>query len=179
MGFSRQEYWSGLPFPSPGDLPNPGIEPGSSSLEADALTSEPPRKPQKLSGLMSKWPHSQLLLSPHLDVTGFTQWHPIKNHNDLADDTDDIMLTFSKMPNKIMANTLQNNICLQKFLPVWASTRVLSNAHVESASLGKSTVWGFPAVTKSHYRNKAREFLFEKNLTWPQTTIKTVSILSL
>ena len=38
-GFSRQEYWSGLPFPSPGDLPNPGIEPGSPALEADALTS--------------------------------------------------------------------------------------------------------------------------------------------
>ena len=44
MGFSRQEYWSGLPFPSPGDLPNPGIEPGSPALEADALTSEPPGK---------------------------------------------------------------------------------------------------------------------------------------
>ena len=42
MGFSRQEYWSGLPFPSPGDLPDPGIEPGSPTLEADALTSEPP-----------------------------------------------------------------------------------------------------------------------------------------
>ena len=41
MGFSRQEYWSGLPFPSPGDLPNPGIKPGSLALEADALTSEP------------------------------------------------------------------------------------------------------------------------------------------
>ena len=41
MGFSRQEYWSGLPFPSPGDLPDPGIEPGSPTLEADALTSEP------------------------------------------------------------------------------------------------------------------------------------------
>ena len=47
MGFSRQEYWSGLPFPSPGDLPNPGIEPGSPTLEADALTSEPPGKPWK------------------------------------------------------------------------------------------------------------------------------------
>ena len=35
MGFSRQEYWSGLPFPSPGDLPNPGIEPGFPALEAD------------------------------------------------------------------------------------------------------------------------------------------------
>ena len=44
MGFSRQEYWSGLPFPSPGDLPYPGIEPGSPALQADALTSEPPGK---------------------------------------------------------------------------------------------------------------------------------------
>ena len=42
MGFSRQEYWCGLPFPSPGDLPNPGIEPRSPALQADALTSEPP-----------------------------------------------------------------------------------------------------------------------------------------
>ena len=41
MGFSGQEYWSGLPFPSPGDLPNPGIEPGSRTLQADALSSEP------------------------------------------------------------------------------------------------------------------------------------------
>ena len=41
MGFSRQEYWSGLPFPSPGDLPDPGIEPRSPTLQADALTSEP------------------------------------------------------------------------------------------------------------------------------------------
>ena len=46
MGFSRQEYWSGLPFPSPGDLPDPGIKPGSPSFQADALTSEPPGKPQ-------------------------------------------------------------------------------------------------------------------------------------
>ena len=44
MGFSRQEYWSGLPFPSPGDLPDPGIEPRSPALEADTLTSEPPYK---------------------------------------------------------------------------------------------------------------------------------------
>ena len=41
MGFSRQEYWSGLLFPSPGDLPDPGIEPGSPTFQADALTSEP------------------------------------------------------------------------------------------------------------------------------------------
>ena len=45
MGFSRQEYWSELPFPSPGDLPDPGIEPRSPTLQADALTSAPPGKP--------------------------------------------------------------------------------------------------------------------------------------
>ena len=47
MGFSRQEYWSGLPFPSPGDLPNPGIKPGSPALQADPLPSEPPGKPSR------------------------------------------------------------------------------------------------------------------------------------
>ena len=44
MGFSRQEYWSGLPFPSPGDLPHPGIEPGSPALQVDFLPSKPPGK---------------------------------------------------------------------------------------------------------------------------------------
>ena len=44
MGFSRQEYWSGLPFPSPEDLPDRGMEPSSPAFEADALTSEPPEK---------------------------------------------------------------------------------------------------------------------------------------
>ena len=44
MEFSMQEYWNGSPFPSPGDLPHPGIEPRSPALEADALTSEPPGK---------------------------------------------------------------------------------------------------------------------------------------
>ena len=46
MGFSRQEYWSGLPFPSPGYLPNPGIEPWSHALQADSLPTELPGKPQ-------------------------------------------------------------------------------------------------------------------------------------
>ena len=50
MGFSRQEYWSGLPFPSPGDLPDTGIEPGSLALQADPLTSEPPGKPMRSKG---------------------------------------------------------------------------------------------------------------------------------
>ena len=43
--FSRQEYWSGLPFPSPGNLPDPGIKPRCPALQADSLTSEPPGKP--------------------------------------------------------------------------------------------------------------------------------------
>ena len=45
MGFSRPEQWSGLPFPSPGDLPNPGIEPRSPTLQADSLPSEAPGNP--------------------------------------------------------------------------------------------------------------------------------------
>ena len=48
MGFYRQKYWSGLPFPSPGDLPDPGIKPRSPALRAEALTSEPPGKPKYL-----------------------------------------------------------------------------------------------------------------------------------
>ena len=47
MRFSRQEYWSGLPFPSPGDLPNPGIEPRSPSLQEDSSLSDPPGKLQR------------------------------------------------------------------------------------------------------------------------------------
>ena len=48
MEFSRQEYWSGLPFPSPGDLPNPGIKHRSPALQADSLPSELPGKPSTL-----------------------------------------------------------------------------------------------------------------------------------
>ena len=47
MGFSRQEYWSGLPFPSPGELPDPGIESGSPALRAGTLPSEPPGEHSK------------------------------------------------------------------------------------------------------------------------------------
>ena len=57
MGFSRQTYWSGVPLPSPGALPDPGIEPRSSTLQADALPSEPPGKLQrkkKMTGNYSK-----------------------------------------------------------------------------------------------------------------------------
>ena len=54
VGFSRQEYWSGLPFTSPGDLPDPGIKPGFPALQADALPSEPPGKTQRTRVLRFK-----------------------------------------------------------------------------------------------------------------------------
>ena len=57
MELTRQEYWSGLPFPSPGDLPDPGIKPRSPVLQADSLPSEPPGKPTET--------HSKFAL--HLD----------------------------------------------------------------------------------------------------------------
>ena len=68
MGFSRQECWSGLPFPSPGDLPDPGIEPRSPALQADALPCEPPGKPiswlrdehkQEVPEINQIWPQEQ------------------------------------------------------------------------------------------------------------------------
>ena len=49
LGFPRQEHWIGLPFLSPGDLPDPRIEPGSPALQADSLPSEPPGKPIKIA----------------------------------------------------------------------------------------------------------------------------------
>ena len=68
MQFPRQEYWSGLPFPSPGDLSNPGTEPRSPTLEADSLPSEPAGKP-----------HNNWLI--HSFVHSFTQQVFIKSLN--------------------------------------------------------------------------------------------------
>ena len=60
MGFSKQEYWSGLPFPSPGDLPDPRIEPRSPALQADSLPSEPPGK-SKPEGNLARDQYNQTL----------------------------------------------------------------------------------------------------------------------
>ena len=83
MGFSRQECWSGLPFPSPGGLPDSGIEPGSPALWADGLPSKPPGKPSEvaqscptlcdpmdssLSGKENKHQHSRLIFK-HTIIT--------------------------------------------------------------------------------------------------------------
>ena len=58
MGSSRQEYWSGLPFPSPGDLPYPGIKPGSAALHLDSLPTEPPGRPHYVYILSNQQVHS-------------------------------------------------------------------------------------------------------------------------
>ena len=55
MGFPRPEYWSGSPFHSPGDLPDPEIEPGFPALQEDALTSEPPGKPNEHGSISTMW----------------------------------------------------------------------------------------------------------------------------
>ena len=60
MGFSRQEYWIGLPFPSPGNLPNPGIEPSSPTLQAESLPAELPGKPDESErGEQKSWLETQ------------------------------------------------------------------------------------------------------------------------
>ena len=62
MEFSRREYWSGLPFPSPGDLLDPGIKPGSPALQTDSLPPEPPEKPVLL--LVKSLSRVQLFATP-------------------------------------------------------------------------------------------------------------------
>ena len=74
MEISRQEYWSGLPFPSPGDLPNPEIESGSPALQADSLLSEPPGKPPTYPAsflyahLLSNLNDTHLVTGPRVSV---------------------------------------------------------------------------------------------------------------
>ena len=68
MGFSRQEYWNGLPFLSPGDLSNPGIKPGSPALQAGSLPSEPPGMWKRESGPVATDAPSQALLGAAVTV---------------------------------------------------------------------------------------------------------------
>ena len=77
MGFSRQEYWSGLPLPSPGDLPDPGIEPRSPALEAEALSSEPPGKGDLLKEFAIVFITSSIVW-PQVNSREGTQLHPSK-----------------------------------------------------------------------------------------------------
>ena len=69
-GFSRQEYWSGFPFPSPEDLPDPGVEPRSPALQADCLPSEPPEK-----SLTIQRQNQTLSIHMHVILRGFQKPH--------------------------------------------------------------------------------------------------------
>ena len=93
MGFSRQEYWSGLPFPSPGDLhwsglpfpspgdlPDPGIKPGFPTLEADPLTSEPPGKPDTSKQRNNKYNSENVLCWWKNTIQVFQQTGINNNH---------------------------------------------------------------------------------------------------
>ena len=75
MGFSRQEYWSGLPFPSPGDLPDPGIEPRCPTLQAETLYSEPPGNPSVRVSLVSLWQVNLVFL--FLEISTFCPYFGI------------------------------------------------------------------------------------------------------
>ena len=80
MEFSRQEYWSGLLFPSPGDLPNPGIKPRFPALQADTLPSEPPGKPIDKTRANRRVPGDHWDSAECTDF-GFqecTLWHPLR-----------------------------------------------------------------------------------------------------
>ena len=75
MGCPRQEYWSGLPFPSPGDLPRPGIKPRSPALQVDSLPSQQPGKPKTRN-----WGHTKDFYpgEPHRVLLHFTRFHVFK-----------------------------------------------------------------------------------------------------
>ena len=82
MEFPRQEDWSGLPFPSPGDLPDSGIEPRSPALQADSLPFDPAGKPKKIWLNLPNHSHLPITTNPHtiarLKAGGRGRWHPTR-----------------------------------------------------------------------------------------------------
>ena len=74
MGFSRQQYWSEQPFPSPGYLPNPEIKPKSPTLQGDSLLSEPPGKPRSLFWLLAKLQKCEIWLNQCSTVHHQSSW---------------------------------------------------------------------------------------------------------
>ena len=115
MEFSRQEYWSGLPFPAPGDLPDPGTEPRSPALLVDSLPTEPPGKPI-IKGYILNW------------VISFFKW------------TGD--LVFKKLLVELLLGTLHSKVFTGFFTQSWQLGEVDNNyPHFsnEETSLGRPT----------------------------------------
>ena len=111
MGFSRQEYWSGLPFPSPWDLPDPGIKPRSPALQADALTSDLP-----YTKIKSKWitdPFRDLNVRPEiikLLVKNIGKTLCDINHSRILYDSPPRVLEIKAKINKLKASAQQRKL---------------------------------------------------------------------
>ena len=80
MGFSRQEHWSGLPFPSPGGLPDPRIKPGSHALQADSLPSEPSGKQETVT--LGKSPTVHYSKITPVSLGSFSRWQIIRYYSE-------------------------------------------------------------------------------------------------
>ena len=133
MGISRQEYWSGLPCPPPGDLPNPGIEPRSPTLQADSLPSEPPGEPK----LMHQFNSVQSLSRVQLFATPWTAAHQASLSITNSQSLPKLMSIESVMPSKHLILC-----CPLLLLPsIYPSIRVFSNEsilHISGQSIGVS-----------------------------------------
>ena len=120
MGFSRQEYWSGLPFPSPGELPNPGIESGSPTLQADGLTSEPPGKLSNCH-LLSPWLQHTCIVFISVGVVGGSECFLRLENSPL--DTSFLPLTLAPLGSliKVTSYSQPERKSLLPFLPSYPS----------------------------------------------------------
>ena len=137
MGFFRQEYWSGLPFPSPGDLPDPGTEPRSPPLQEDSLLSELPGKP---NSPLPSWVNLQLFLwftTYHLDFWLFLE------HASYTLISGRLPLPFPYLPALFLQILLHGLILHQLYSFTWTSSFVRASL---TSYLTKAT---HPLIQKS------------------------------
>ena len=131
MGFSRQEYWSGLPFPSPGDLPDPGIESRSPTLQADALTSEPPGKPSNEEVKVKSFSRVQLFVTPWTAAyqappsMGFSRqeyWSGVPSPSPFKRQCSTITLRPDLKPQTTWVQISDVSLCEHFFKPIWGNS---------------------------------------------------------
>ena len=121
MGFSRQEYWSGLPFPSPGHLPDPGIEPRSPALQADSLLSEPQGKLHSFTHFPPVNSNSSFqLLRPKRWESHLTLFSPHTTFDLAANATGSIFKTY---PTLTLSHDLHiyEHCCVPPSPPAWTA----------------------------------------------------------
>ena len=181
MEFSRQEYWSGLSLSSPGDLPDPGIEPRSPAMQADALPSEPPEKPQ------IKWVQARthtLILSvfPLLNLSHKTphQTPLIETHSFWGQEP-----ALSPLPGKAISYffLLHPEICPQDLIGSGAEAKLMASVtqYICSSNLILSvnlrlhsvaqTVKPLPAVQETHVWSLDWGDLLEKEMATHSSTL--------